>query len=303
MTRLALLADIHGNLPALEAVIADMAGEQFDQVIVAGDLINIGPFSRQVLETVFERGWVAIRGNHEVNLLERAASLQAEGEDRKARCMLTLTAEQLGDAWLARIAVMPDELTLRFADAPPLRVLHGAPGDPFNAVTRLTDEPGARALLAGVGERSVICGHYHLPFERQLADWQIINPGSAGAPKDGLRAASYAILEGDASGWCVEHRRVPVEFAPIFAEFERQDFVGRCGVTGLLLVEQFRQARPLIPAFRRWQREHYPEAAWSMKQAEAFLASGQLWHYLSPRYRYNRHLLEVAPYVRAPASG
>ncbi len=201
-----------------------------------------------------------------------------------------------------RIGVMPDELTLRFADAPPLRVLHGAPGDPFNAVTRRHEmRPEARALLAGVAERSVVSGHYHLSFERQLADWQIINPGAAGAPMDGLRAASYAILEGDASGWRVEHRRVAVEFAPIFAEFERQDFVGRCGVTGLLLVEQFRQARPLIPAFRRWQREHYPETAWSMKQAEAFLASGQLWHYLKPTYRFNRHLLDAAPIDRQSA--
>ena len=299
MTRLALLADIHGNLPALEAVIADMADEQFDQVIVAGDLINIGPFSRQVLETVFERGWVAIRGNHEIYLLEHGTAQQPVA--RRNWAALTLLQEQLAGDWLQRIAVMPDELTLRFADAPPLRVLHGAPGDPFNAVTRVTSEAEARALLAGVAERSVVSGHYHLSFERQLAHWQIINPGAAGAPMDGLRAASYAILEGDASGWRVEHRRVPVEFAPIFAEFERQDFVGRCGVTGLLLVEQFRQARPLIPAFRRWQREHYPEAAWSMKQAEAFLASGQLWHYLKPGYRFNRHLLDAAPIDRQSA--
>ena len=130
---------------------------------------------------------------------------------------LTLLHEQLSNEWLQPIAVMPDELTLRFADAPPLR-----------------------ALLGGVAERSVVSGHYHLPFERQLADWQIINPGAVGAPMDGLRAASYALLEGDESGWHVEHRRVPVDFTPVFAEFERLDFVGRCGVTGLLIVEQFR---------------------------------------------------------------
>ena len=162
MTRLALLADIHGNLPALEAVIADMADEQFDQVIVAGDLINIGPFSAQVLQTVFERGWPASRGNHEIYLLE-----------------------------------------------------HGIVQQP---VARRDWQ--ALTLLAGVAERSVVSGHYHLSFERQLADWQIINPGPVGIPMDGLRDASYAILEGDASGWRVEHRRVPVEFAPIFAEFE-----------------------------------------------------------------------------------
>ena len=299
MTRLAILADIHGNLPALEAVIADMAGEQLNQVIVAGDLINMGPFSPQVLQTVFERGWPAIRGNHEVYLLDYGTAWQPD-EHRKWS-ILPLVAEQLGDVWRARIAVMPDELTLRFPDTPPLRVLHGAPGNPFRTIDRLSDKAEACALLCAVAERSVICGHYHLPFERQLADWQIINPGAVGAPMDGLRAASYALLEGDESGWHVEHRRVPVDFTPVFAEFERLDFVGRCGVTGLLIVEQFRQARPLIPAFRRWLAARHPGAEGTRALAEEFLASGELWHFLSPQYRFNRHLLDAAPIDRQSA--
>lgn len=290
MTRLAVLADIHGNQPALEAVMADMADEQLDQVIVAGDLINGGPFSLQVLETIFARGWVAIRGNHEHYLLEQGTAQQpASRRDWRA---LRLLQEQLGSDWRARIAVLPDELTLRFADAPPLRVLHGAPGDPFHALTRLSSAAEARALLAGVTERSVVCGHYHLSFERQLADWQVINPGTVGAPMDGLRDASYAILDGDAAGWRVEHRRVPVDFAPLFAEFERQDFVGRCGVEGLLLVEQFRLARPLFSPFRRWLAARHPGADATLALAQKFFASGQLWYYLRPEYRFNRHLLE-----------
>ena len=293
MTRLALLADIHGNLPALEAVIADMAGEQLNQVIVAGDLINMGPFSPQVLQTVFERGWPAIRGNHEMYLLDYGTAWQPD-EHRKWS-ILPLVAEQLGDVWRARIAVMPDELTLRFPDAPPLRVLHGAPGNPFRTIDRLSDKAEACALLCAVAERSVICGHYHLPFERQLGDWQVINPGPVGIPMDGLRDACYAILEGDKKGWRVEHRRVPVDYTPLFAEFERLEFVKRCGLEGRLIIEQFRLARTLFSPFRRWLRELHPDREWSESLLDAFLASGQLWHYLSPRYRYNRHLLEVTP--------
>ena len=64
MTRLAVLADIHGNLPALQAVIDDMAQYAVDHVVVAGDSVNWGPFSRQVLEIISERRWAVIRGNN-----------------------------------------------------------------------------------------------------------------------------------------------------------------------------------------------------------------------------------------------
>lgn len=299
MTRLAVLADIHGNLPALEAVIADVAGETLDQVIVAGDLINGGPFSREVLETVFDQGWVAIRGNHEMYLLEHEHPVSDAGARRRLFCSVALLQEQLGEAWRARIAVMPDELTLRFADAPPLRVLHGSPGNPFRSVTRLTSDAEVRELLAGVKERCVVSGHYHIPFLRQLEELQIVNPGPVGTPMDGRRDACYALLEGDERGWRVEHRRVAVDYSALFAEFERQDFVQRCGVEGFLIVEQFRQARTLFSPFKRWLAACRPGEAATLALAREFLAGGQLWHFMSPRYQVNRHLLEVAPPARA----
>ena len=298
MTRLAVLADIHGNLPALEAVIADMAHETIDQVIVAGDLINGGPFSREVLETVFDRGWPAIRGNHEMYLLEHGRPACGAGARRTLFCSVALLQEQLGERWCARIAVMPDELTLRFADAPPLRVLHGSPGNPFRSVTRLTSDAEVSEMLADVRERCVVSGHYHIPFLRQLEDMQIVNPGPVGTPMDGHRDACYALLEGDERGWRVEHRRVAVDYTALFTEFERQEFVQRCGVEGFLIVEQFRQARTLFSPFRRWLAAVRPGEEATLALAREFLAGGQLWHYISPRHQVNRHLLEVAPPAR-----
>ena len=296
MTRLAVLADIHGNLPALEAVIADMAGEEFDQVVVAGDLINIGPFSREVLEAVFDRGWLAIRGNHEHYLLD----FVCPARQRQDWVFLDFLAEQLGNFWLTRLAVMPDELTLRFADAPPLRVVHAAPGNPNRAITRVSGEAEARSLLAGVAEGSVVAGHYHMAFERQLGDWQIINPGPVGTPHDGLLDASYAILEGDASGWRAEHRRLPVDHAPLYEEMKRLAYVERFGMWGTVIVEQFRCARPLFVSFWHWMREQHPDREWTMELLNEFLAGGHLWRWLPPEYRFNRHLLDSAPIDLTP---
>ena len=70
LTTLAVLSDLHGNLPALEAVLADLAQFQVDQAIVAGDVINWGPFSAQVMERVTAGGWAVIRGNNEFYLLD-----------------------------------------------------------------------------------------------------------------------------------------------------------------------------------------------------------------------------------------
>ena len=297
MTRLAVLADIHGNLPALEAVIADMADEEFDQIVVAGDLINIGPFSREVLEAVFDHGWLAIRGNHEHYLLDQTTLFPLR--ERRDWAFLDFMAGQLGAAWLARLAVMPDELTLRFADAPPLRVVHAAPGNPHRTVTRVSGEAEARSLLAGVAERSVVAGHYHMAFERRLAGWQIINPGPVGTPHDGLHDASYAILEGDGAGWRAEHRRVPVDHAPLYEEMQRLEYVERFGLRGHIIVEQFRHARPLFVSYRRWMRQRHPAAEWTRELLDEFLTGGHLWPSLAPEYQFNRHLLEVPPSDRA----
>ena len=301
MTRLAVLADVHGNLPALEAVIADVAGETFDQVIVAGDLINIGPWSREVLEAVFDLGWVVIRGNHEHYLLDRVALSPLNAH--KDWAFLDFLAEQLGEAWQARLAVMPDELSLRFADAPPLRVVHAAPGNPYRTITRVSSEADARALLTGVAEGSVVAGHYHMAFERRLGDWQIINPGPVGTPHDGLQRACYAVLEGDAGGWRVEHRRVPVDYAPLYEEMSRLEYVERFGLRGHIIIEQFRLARPLFVSFRRWVRRQHPDQEWSYALLDEFLRGGHLWHSLAPEYQFNRHLLDPAPIDRESPCG
>ena len=78
MTKLAVLSDIHGNLPALEAVMSDLSNFDVDHVIVAGDVIHFGPFSRQAAELVIEKGWSVIRGNNELFLIDYQTSRAPE---------------------------------------------------------------------------------------------------------------------------------------------------------------------------------------------------------------------------------
>jgi predicted phosphodiesterase len=287
MTRLAVLADIHGNLPALEAILDDLAGRRVDQVVVAGDVINWGPFSEGVLERIAREGWAVLRGNHEFYLLDydtpRAPALWA---DPARFPLLPRLRRELGGRWQSRIAAWPDTLRLCFPDAPPLRVVHGSPRSPWEGVSHTADDRAA-AMLAGVEEETVVAGHTHRAVDRAVGRWRILNPGSAGVPLDGCFSASYLLLDGDADGWRPTFRRVPFDYAPLFAEFERGRFVEECGVIGWLVREEFRTARLQIVPFLRWRAACCPDAPLSLDLLDAY-AQIDPWDYTPAGFQINR---------------
>jgi predicted phosphodiesterase len=282
MTRLAVLADIHGNLPALEAVRADMANSLVDQVVVAGDVINWGPFSPQVLEIVHRERWPVIRGNNEYYLLEHRTP--REPPQWRGYTMLPWLRAQLWGRWQTAIAAWPDELSLRFPDAPPIRVFHGRPGDPWRGLHPLLGGDEIGRLLGAVEEPAVIGGHTHLPMSRRSGRWHLLNPGSVGVPLDGRQLASYMILDGDADGWRPTFRRVPYDAAPLYAEFERQRFVEQCGPIASLVVKEFETARLWVMPFLTWRAEHAADQPDSYELVEAFLAA-DVRAYWPPEYR------------------
>ncbi len=284
MTRLAALADIHGNLPALQAVIDDMRQFKVDQVVVAGDSVNWGPFSRQVLELVFQRRWALIRGNNAFYALDYNT---IRAPDHWASFSLPpILREQLGSDWLKALSCLPDSLSLRFVDAPPLRVFHGLPDNPWQAIFPGTARDEIAGWLRDVREGTVICAHSHIPMERSVDCWQIFNPGSVGVPLDGEFSASYMILDGDTKGWeLVAHRRVRFDYDPLYREFERQNFVERGGVTARLVIEEFRSARLQVHPFILWKAKHFADRPDDFELLRAFLELDDISEYMPAAYR------------------
>jgi predicted phosphodiesterase len=265
MTRLAILADIHGNLPALEAVLADLAPLGVDQIIVAGDVINWGPHSAEVMARVAAAGWPVIRGNNEFYLLDyETPRAPAAWADRRHWSMLPWLQQQLAGQWQTVIAGWPDRLSLRFRDAPPVRVVHGSPRRNTEPMWPISTEAELAVMLAEVEEQTVISAHTHLPLDRWVpgrpdgAAWQVLNPGSVGAPLDGQHCARYLVLEGNADGWQGQPRAVPLDPAPILREFERQGFSERCGVVGELVLREHAHARIELLPFLNWRQAHHP---------------------------------------------
>ena len=289
MTKLAVLSDIHGNLPALEAVMADLKNFPIDQVIVAGDVINFGPFSRQTAELVSALGWPVIRGNNEYFLIDyNTPRAPSEWSDPLQFAPIAWLSRQFdADAKLkTQIAAWPDSLNLRFPDAPPMQVFHGTPSDPWSSIHwTLTDEE-IENLLSTVEADFVICGHTHLPMDRQAGRWRVFNPGSVGVPLDGIFTASYMILDGDERGWKPNFRRVPFDYEPVFEEFETSGYNREAGPIGRLTVEIYKRARPML-GFLRWQEKHKPGALLTDESVEDFLASANWWEYAHRAYLIN----------------
>ena len=256
MTTLAVLADIHGNLPALDAVLSDIQAQGgVDQVVIAGDVVNWGPFSAQVMARLEGEAWAVIRGNNEYYLLEYRTPRQPEHWQQFT--LLPWLYEQLEGRWHQRIAAWPDELSLRFPDAPPLRVFHASPGDPWHGLPPQLSHEALTERLKGIAEPVIITAHTHLAMDRRVNGWQVINPGTVGVPLDGRPGvASYALLEGHEAGWTVVFRKVAYDIAPLLAEFERQRFVERFGVVARLVVREFESGRLEVHPFNHWRQQN-----------------------------------------------
>jgi predicted phosphodiesterase len=258
MTRLGILSDIHGNNIALEAVLDDMVVFDVDQVVCAGDAVNWGPHNADVVQRIVDEGWVTVRGNNELYLLDQDTPRARAGWNDYT--MARWTRQQLGPSWINVIAAWPDTLTLRFRDAPTLRVVHGSPRSHFEGLYPRLSDDDLTEKLNDIEETTLVSGHTHLPLDRQVGRWHLVNPGSVGVPLMGVLEATYMILDGDWSGWQATLRHVPIDPAPVLHDLERLRFAESCGVTGELLMDEYRTARPHVMPFLAWRNQFRDES-------------------------------------------
>jgi putative phosphoesterase len=191
--RIAVLADIHGNLPALQAVLADLEREDVDRVVVAGDTIP-GPWPVEVLDTVLRLDPAIVHGNAERHVLTR--------EDRLGP-LAPWCAAELGAERLGIVAGWPSTLELEVDGLGTVLVCHSTPASDEPIYTRLTPEDVLDELLGEVDADVMVCGHTHMQYDRRLSNGlRIVNPGSVGMPYQGEPGAYWALLGPD-----VEHRR------------------------------------------------------------------------------------------------
>jgi predicted phosphodiesterase len=222
---LGIIYDVHGNLDALEAVIAAAAAEGVDEWLLGGDYCAFGPWPAETLERL--------------DSLENATWLRGNGERWLVDPPLDLPAEQsqfVFAALASAIVALPPGAVDRLIGLPTLLERDEAfycHGSPLDDVESFAAEPGKEdeRLLAGVKERQVVFGHSHLQFRRGGPnDTSLVNPGSVGMPLDGDTRAAWALWRGEGE---LELRRTAYDPARAAAQVGEYDWGAR--VAGRLL--------------------------------------------------------------------
>jgi predicted phosphodiesterase len=197
--RVAVLADIHGNLPALEAVLRDVADVGADAVVLNGDIAD-GPMPAQTLDRIEELGGRAIwvRGNTDRSLAAAFdGDFQPSGLPTNPPAdYFTWCAGRIGQAHRNRLASLPLTVTLDIDGLGPVAFCHGTARDDNEFI--LVDSPieHYQAAFTGLAEQMVVLGHTHMPFDRLAGNRRFLNPGSVGLPY-GHEGAAWALLGPD----------------------------------------------------------------------------------------------------------
>jgi putative phosphoesterase len=200
--RVAVLCDIHGNLPALEAVLAEVEREGPDGVVCGGDVVG-GPFSAEVFDRLAVLPDVRyVRGNADRLVLDGVAEHDVDW---------SVERDRLGPERLAKMANWPLTLGIEVAGVGRVLVCHAVPEADEPIFTRVTPDDEVTELFAGVDAEVAVCGHTHVQFDRRLPNGlRIVNAGSVGMPYQGRRGAFWALLGPDVE---LRHTEYDVEAA------------------------------------------------------------------------------------------
>jgi predicted phosphodiesterase len=213
--RVAALYDVHGNLPALEAVLDEVRRAGVDEVVVGGDVVP-GPMPREVLATLlalelpvrFVRG----NGDREVAALMAGEPTSVPG---RFQALMRWNAEQLLPEHRALLSGWPASLCLDVAGVGPVLFCHATPRSDSEIFTRLTTVERLTPIFAGLGVSMVVCGHTHMQFDRTIGGVRVVNAGSVGMPF-GAAGAHWLLLGPD-----VHLQRTPYDLAAAAARIRR----------------------------------------------------------------------------------
>ncbi len=225
--RIALIADIHGNLVALETVFQDLSREPIDQIICLGDVGSLGPQPHEVLDRLRRLRCPVILGNTDAWLLEPPIAKERDSENLRIMYAINAwDAEQLTSEDRAYLQTFPPLLELPLDGKNTLLCYHGSPSSFDDVIAATTPVADLKRMLAGYSATIMAGGHTHIQMICRYEDAHIINAGSVGLP--GVNAGSpelpmnhdvhwaeYGVLSVEADRLSIDLRRIPLDMTDV----------------------------------------------------------------------------------------
>ena len=220
----AVFSDVHGNLPALEAILPDIERREIPDTLCLGDLVGYGPSPNEVALLVRERGIPTLMGNYDQGIGFETGDCGCvyKTDEQRAEGAVSLEWTQgvVTPEVKAYLRALEDHFVLR-APSGDILAVHGSPrrineylfeDRPASAMERMAREYPYPAILFG---------HTHVPYARQVGETTFVNVGSGGRPKDGDWRVCYALVDparlGEGEGF-VEFVRVPYDYERLLAD-------------------------------------------------------------------------------------
>jgi putative phosphoesterase len=230
---IALIADIHGNLAALDAVLNTLKAETPDQIICLGDVSATGPQPREVLHRLRELGCPVVMGNADAELLDVAPpDSETDEESRRIADISRWCAAQLDDADRAFLASFQPTVEISLGEDRSLLCCHGSPRSYDDVIVATIPDHELDTMIAGHEATIIAGGHTHIRMLRAYRGREIVNPGSVGLAYQFFRDGSvrvppwaeFALLsQADTGAVSVDFRRVPYDHdATVRAMIERE---------------------------------------------------------------------------------
>ena len=227
MQQITIFGDIHANLPALEAVLADMVSRGLENRYCLGDLVGYGTFPNEVIALICARNIPTIMGNYDLGVGNDSddcgCAYKAPKDEARGKLSIAWANAHTLPEHKAYLRTLADNIPLQLGG---LRVLlvHGSPRKvneylyedrPTSSFERLLDQTDADVL---------VCGHTHLPYHKILPSGRhVVNAGSVGKPKDRDSRACYVVLSAQGSDLQVEFIRVPYDVERAAKDIEASD--------------------------------------------------------------------------------
>jgi putative phosphoesterase len=207
--KVALIGDIHGNLPALEAVLEDAHRRNVESIWNIGDFVGYGPFPDEVVKRLHQEQALSIIGNYDSKALEvkRKKKKWQDSKSRDKTLAFEWAYDNLSESSRDYLLSLPEEMRLE-VEGKKVLLTHGSPESDKEHLLPDTPEERFRELAEKSNADIIIFGHSHQPFKRKVAGVWFINTGSVGRPDDGDPRACYAIMWVKYRYFRVDHYRI-----------------------------------------------------------------------------------------------